>query len=120
MDEAVSRQSGASEESTVSSSGGQPWGFWGTTGLGALILAVSVLIRILVAIVLAVPILVEQPDFAVEELFDNGQFLAVSTCATGVLCPLLILFLARVRRRDGRDPDAGAVIETVRRAVRGQ
>lgn len=78
-----------------------PGGFWGTTGLGALVLAVFSLIQILVFFVFPEAILGEQSGASLAELVTNGQLLAVSTCVTGVLCPLLILLLARVRQGIG-------------------
>lgn len=81
---------------------GQPWGMWGTTWLGALILAVFYSIQGLVAYAFAAAIVADQPGIAVEQLSTqvetNGQLWAVATCATGVLCTLLIFLLARIRR----------------------
>ena len=85
----------------MSFSRAQPRGFWGTAGLGALVLAVFSLIQILVFFVFTEAILGESPGVPVEELVNNGHLLAVSTCATGVLCPLLILLLARIRQGIG-------------------
>ena len=56
------------------------WGFWGTAGLGALNLAVSALIQVLVFFVFAEAILGEQPGVTVEELATNGHLMAVATC----------------------------------------
>ena len=78
-----------------------PGGFWNTTGLGALVLAVFALIQVLVFFVFAEAILGEQPGVTVEELATNGHLMAVATCATGVVCTLLILLLTGIRRGIG-------------------
>ena len=77
------------------------WGFWRTAGLGALILAVFVLIQVLVVFVFGDAILGEQPGITGEELATNGFVLAVATCATGVLCTLLILLVVQFRQGIG-------------------
>ena len=70
-------------------------------GLGALVLAVSVLIQYLIVFAFGEAILGARSGVTVEGLANNGHLLAVATCATGVLCPLLILLLAQVRQGIG-------------------
>ena len=59
-----------------------PGGFWNTTGLGALVLAVFVLIQVLVFSVFAEAILGEQPGVTVEEL---GIGIAVAIATDGIM-----------------------------------
>lgn len=105
MDESVRRQSGASEESEIDPSGDKPWGFWGTTGLGALVFAIFLLVQGLIFYAFAQALQDGQSGIPMEELIlqleSNGQAVALSTCATGILCTALILLLARVRRGIG-------------------
>lgn len=98
MNETGSRDSTSSETLSAGTTGGQPWGFWGTAGLGVLILAVVSLIQG-IAFVLIPVVSGLDPGALSEDPATNGLFLAVSACVGGVLGPLLILFL--VRRRKG-------------------
>ena len=92
MNETAPQQSSGT---ATDANGGAPWGFWATAGLAALILALFYLIQTVIAIGFLVQ---EPPDIDPEQLENNGLFLSVATCATGVVCTLAVLLLARLRR----------------------
>ncbi len=95
MNEAVSQQSGGTAGRATPANGGAPWGPWGTAGFAVLILLLFFLGQAVTAVGFLV---VGPPDMDPEQLENNGLFLSVATCATGVVCTLTILLLARIRR----------------------
>ena len=95
MKAAAPQQSSETAGRATDANGGAPWGLWGTAGFAALILVLFYLIQTVIAIGFLVQ---ESPDMDPEQLENNGLFLSVATCATGVVCTLTILLLARIRR----------------------
>ena len=105
MTETDPQQSGGSEVPVDRTPNGKPWGLWGTAGFGILVLLVFFAVQTFITIVFSVPLLSEQPDITPEELTKqlggNGLLIAIATCATGILCTLLILALVWMRRGIG-------------------
>ena len=96
MKAAAPQQSSETAGRATDANGGAPWGLWGTAGFAALIVVLFYLIQ---AVVVAIGFLIQEPpDMDPEQLENNGLLLSVATCATGVVCTLTILLLARMRR----------------------
>lgn len=78
-----------------------PWGFFATTGLAAVVVMLSFLVVLLATIGYWFAITPLQPDVDPDHLdawLDSEVFLSVATCGFGAVCTLTILLLARLRR----------------------
>lgn len=81
--------------------GGNPWGFFATTGFATVVVMLSFLVALLATIGYWFAITPLQPDVDLDHLdaiLDSDLFLSVATCGIGFVCTLTILLLARLRR----------------------
>ena len=82
--------------------GGRPWGFWVTLGFGIAVSVVFVLVQFVVAFWRG-SALAEANRWADAEqltamLERDGYFLSLATIGTGLLCSLLVVVFAMIRR----------------------
>ena len=98
MNESGPQQPGGTAAET---NGGTPWGFFATTGLAAVVVALSFLVVLLVTIGYWFSIALLQPDVDLDHLdamLDSDLYLSVATCGFVGVCTLTVLLLARLRR----------------------
>jgi len=80
----------------------RPWGLWATLGLSAIVFALFLVIQILVATAFVSFAKAQHPELNLEtyakSLSSNGFCIAIMTIASGLICTLLTLFFARLRR----------------------
>ena len=93
---------GTREEVSGCMPGGTPYSGWLTIGLGLLVGTAFTLIQIAVMVLFVAANFISSTGLGSEEYIEgaatNGLIVAVSTCATSVLCTGLVVFLASSRR----------------------